>query len=202
MQIVKILNVNRQLVDLDVVRRVLGVRPSQDSVCGRVKDILSIGAREIGSKWNIERVENRSIGGLRGSHGLAGLNGVLGMIEGIHRHIGTAHSEIGCHSFRPVTHVCQLIHDGGRKSCVVKVVVVVRIVGGDGRPRWRRLDGRGTPEVEKVERNKDAMREGTVKRTEREKGIEEAWARNGWGRGDKGKGKEREMVVFVSSFHV
>jgi hypothetical protein len=43
----------------------------------------------------------------------------------------------------------------------VKIVVVVRIVGGDGRPRWRRLDGRGTPEVEKVERReyKDAMRE-------------------------------------------
>jgi hypothetical protein len=62
---VEVLNMNRQLVNLDVVRRVLGVCPSQDSVSGRVKNILSIGARKVGSEWNVERVKNRSVGGLR-----------------------------------------------------------------------------------------------------------------------------------------
>lgn len=150
-EVVKVLNMDRQLVNLDVVRRVLGVCPSQDSVSGRVKNVLSIGARKIGSEWDVERVENGGIGGLRGSHGLTGLSGVLGMVEGIHGHIRTAHYEIGSHSFRPVTHICQLIHDEDRESCVVGVVVVVvQIVGGRRRsakveeaerkrtPGWRR----------------------------------------------------------------
>ena len=65
MQGVEVLNMNRQLVDLDVVRRVLGVCPSQDSVSGRVKNVLSVGAREIGSEWDVERVKDRSVRGLR-----------------------------------------------------------------------------------------------------------------------------------------
>lgn len=44
------------------------------------------------------------------------------MIEGIHRHVGTTHSKVGAHPLRPVTHVCQLIHDVERKV----VIVVVR----------------------------------------------------------------------------
>jgi hypothetical protein len=147
---------DRQLVNLDVVRRVLRVCPSQDSVSGRVKNVLSVGARKIGSEWDVERVENGGIGGLRGSHGLTGLSGVLGMVEGIHGHIRTAHYEIGSHSFRPVTHICQLIHDEDRESCVVGIVVVVRIVGGRRRSaKVEEAERKRTPGVEKGQREEN-----------------------------------------------
>jgi hypothetical protein len=86
---------------------------------------------------------------------------------------------------------------GEREDCVVGIVVVVRIVGGDGRPRWRRLDldGRGRRGWRKTEPEKntkmrcDARFERDGKR---EKGyrIEEAWAINGWRGRDKGKGED------------
>lgn len=74
------------------------------------------------------------------------------------------------------------------------IVVVVRIVGGDGRPRWRRLDldGRGRREWRKTKPEKNTKmrcdarfeRDGKIEKGYR---IEEAGAINGWRGGDKRK---------------
>lgn len=67
-QVGKILGVDRQLVNLDVIGDILGVGPAQDSIVGSVKDVLSIGTGEVGGEWHVEGVVNdwrRSIERLR-----------------------------------------------------------------------------------------------------------------------------------------
>jgi hypothetical protein len=88
---------------------------------------------------------------------------------------------------------------GEREDCVGCIVVVVRIVGGDGRPRWRRLDldGRGRREWRKTkpEKNTKMRCDARFERDEKiEKGyrIEEAGAINGWRGWGQGEDRRRK----------
>jgi hypothetical protein len=117
--------VHGELVDGDVVRRVLGVRPPQHRARGGIEDILGIRAREIRRKWHIEGVVYRSVGGLEGGGAVRGGRLVRRRHRG-HAHIVGVlglHAKARAHPLGPVAHVGQLVHIEG----VVGKVVVKRV---------------------------------------------------------------------------
>lgn len=104
-------------MDLDVVWCIFGVRPSQDSICCRVKNLLSVGSNKVGCERYVERVVDDGVSSLWRGYGRSGLGGILGMlIHGVHGHIRTAHAKVGAHPLGPVTHVRQLIHGGEQRT--------------------------------------------------------------------------------------
>lgn len=64
MEVVQVLGMDRQLVHLDIVGGVFGVSPAKDSIGSRVQNVFGVGAGQVGGEWDVERVVNRSIGGL------------------------------------------------------------------------------------------------------------------------------------------
>lgn len=100
----------RELKDVDIVRCVLWVRPSQNGIGGSVQNVFGVGTSQIRGKRDVERVVYRSVGGGRSERQARLGDGFRVLVQVVHGHAGPTHAEVWTHPLGPVAHVRQLIH--------------------------------------------------------------------------------------------